>query len=127
MTTFCALTTTQSLACAPTNLINADPRNGQGIDTFRNGADTGSGLFPLPDGDAAACCQRCQDADGCAAVAMGLLEGNRFCELLFSERQGGNGTCGLGLEYANTGTFFAPGNGFVVQAGCGTVEPLQDR
>ncbi|KAL9110067.1 MAG: hypothetical protein Q9227_005406 [Pyrenula ochraceoflavens] len=118
VTTSCPATTTQSAACNPTNLVNQDS-NGQGLDTFRNGDDTGSVTFPLTD-DIPSCCQRCQEAEGCVAIAAEATPGNSFCELLFT----GNATCGVGLYYGNTGRPIAPGNAFIVAGGCGTVEPL---
>lgn len=92
------------------------------IDEWENGPDTGTAL--TAGNDTSACCQLCLDSEGCASSVSDPDAGN--CELVFADVAAG-ATCGeIGVIYGpgpNEGVGGAPGNGFVVQAGCGIVEP----
>lgn len=125
-------TVTYAAACAPTNLVGSVANsNGSltGIYEYQDGDNTGSAL--TGGSDPSACCQLCQDNvnGGCAASASSPEAGN--CELLFvdpSKVSGGTcgGAVGLRFEAGPQGEegVGAPGNGFVVQGGCGIVEPV---
>lgn len=108
-------TTTQHLKCAPTNLIGSMPSNSSaGIAQVQGGTNTTQGLT---DGtDPSACCQVCVDTPNCAASEDDQGAGN--CFLWYSS------TCGLGFSYGDGGRGLAPGAGFLVQTGCGSIEEV---
>ncbi|KAL9620602.1 MAG: hypothetical protein Q9160_004856 [Pyrenula sp. 1 TL-2023] len=118
------LTLTYAATCAPTNLIGYVEVDGmmEEIDKWDAGPNTGTAL--TAENDSSSCCQLCLDSEGCAASASNPDAGN--CELVFADTAA-RGACGqVGLRYGtspNGGLWGAPGNGFVVQAGCGIAEP----
>lgn len=107
-------TTTQHIKCAPSNLVSSV--NGHGINALH-----GWNSFALtPASDASACCQLCVETTDCAASETDLLGGN--CFLWFTDLS--NHTCGLAIEYGDGGIANAPGSGFVIQTGCGSIRPV---
>lgn len=110
-----AATTTQHLKCAPTNLISEI--DGYGIGATQGHANETQGL--APGSDPSACCQLCIDTEGCAASEDDQDAGN--CFLWYTTP-----SCGLGFTYANGGEDLAPGKGFLVQSGCGYIQPGPD-
>lgn len=106
-------TTTQHIKCAPTNLIGTV--HGYGIGEVQGSSDNET--QGLTDGyDASACCQTCVDTDDCAASEDDPGAGN--CFLWYTSAP----TCGLAFAYTDDGLELAPGAGFLVQTGCGTIE-----
>jgi hypothetical protein len=107
------VTTTQHIKCAPTNLISSV--DGYGIGQTQGHANETQGLA---DGsDPSACCQLCVDTANCAASEDDQGAGN--CFLWYTSSP----TCGLGFEYAKGSKNLAAGAGFLVQSGCGYIEP----
>lgn len=104
-------TTTQHLKCAPTNLISEV--NGHGIGSTQTDDSTVPGL--APGDDPSACCQTCVDTENCAASQDDPDAGN--CFLWYTDP-----SCGLGFNYSDGNQGLAPGAGFFVQTGCGTIE-----
>ncbi|KAM3416570.1 Ca2+-modulated nonselective cation channel polycystin [Cercospora zeina] len=104
-------TTTQHLKCAPTNLISEI--GGKGIGQTQGDESNTRGL--APGGDPSACCQLCVDTDGCAASEDDWKAGN--CFLWYTEP-----SCGLGFKYSDNNQNLAPGAGFLLQTGCGSIE-----
>lgn len=109
-------TTTQHIKCAPTNLIGEV--NGYGIG--QTGGDSANTRGLAPGSDASACCQLCVDDPECAASEDDTDAGN--CFLWYTK----NPSCGLGFQYSDGGQKLEPGSGFLVQTGCGTIEPTDD-
>ncbi|CAK4032932.1 Hypothetical predicted protein [Lecanosticta acicola] len=112
-----ASTTTQHLKCAPTNLISSV--NGKGIGQTGGSSANTRGL--AAGSDPSACCQLCVDTDDddgqCAASQDDPDAGN--CFLWYTSP-----SCGVGLKYSDGGKDLAPGAGFLIQTGCGTVEAV---
>ncbi|KAF2720366.1 hypothetical protein K431DRAFT_93088 [Polychaeton citri CBS 116435] len=108
-------TTTQHIACAPTNLI--DSANGFSIEAVRAGGNVTAHLsYASSSSD---CCQQCHDEASCAASEMDPAAGNCFLYLV-NEADGGH--CGgLAFEYSDEGKGEPAGSGLVVQASCGTI------
>lgn len=113
--TVASSTTTQHIKCAPTNLISEV--NGYGIG--QTGGSSGSTHGLAPGGDASACCQLCVDDDECAASEDDTDAKN--CFLWYTTP-----SCGVGFQYSDGGQNLKPGNGFLVQTGCGTIEATDD-
>ncbi|KAF2213805.1 hypothetical protein CERZMDRAFT_83249 [Cercospora zeae-maydis SCOH1-5] len=107
-------TTTQHLKCAPTNLISEI--GGKGIGQTQGDDSNTRGL--APGSDPSACCQLCVDTDGCAASEDDWKAGN--CFLWYTEP-----SCGLGFKYSDNNQNLAPGAGFLVQTGCGSIEETE--
>ncbi|KXT06921.1 hypothetical protein AC578_7293 [Pseudocercospora eumusae] len=103
-------TTTQHLKCAPTNLISEV--DGKGIGQTQGDESNTRGLA---DGtDPSACCQLCVDTEDCAASEDDPDAGN--CFLWYSAP-----SCGRGFNYSVGSNDLAPGAGFLLQTGCGTI------
>ncbi|KAF7195752.1 hypothetical protein HII31_02887 [Pseudocercospora fuligena] len=106
-------TTTQHLKCAPTNLISEV--DGKGIGQTQGDESNTRGLA---DGtDPSACCQLCVDTEDCAASEDDPDAGN--CFLWYTEP-----SCGRGFNYSVGSNDIAPGAGFLLQTGCGTIEAV---
>ncbi|KXT12829.1 hypothetical protein AC579_7617 [Pseudocercospora musae] len=103
-------TTTQHSKCAPTNLISEV--DGKGIGQTQGDESNTRGLA---DGaDPSACCQLCVDTEDCAASEDDPDAGN--CFLWYTEP-----SCGRGFNYSVGSNDIAPGAGFLLQTGCGTI------
>lgn len=113
-------TVTKTLAaeCAPTNLIGAI--NGEGLLSGRY-ADRTSVIYTRNDpwaNDVSACCQACLDNEGCGA-SMG---GDGACGLYYTATEDAEPVCDSFIFSFTSEPYEIPGQGLVVQNGCGTVE-----
>ncbi|KAI1429633.1 hypothetical protein F5Y12DRAFT_414887 [Xylaria sp. FL1777] len=119
-TVSCAETVTKTLAaeCAPSNVIGAI--NGDGLLSGRY-ADRTSVIYTRNDpwaNDAGACCQACLDNEGCGA-SMG---GDGACGLYYSATTDAEPICDAFIFSFTSNSGVLPGQGLLVQNGCGTVE-----
>ncbi|KAI0443612.1 hypothetical protein F4803DRAFT_308443 [Xylaria telfairii] len=113
-------TVTKTLAaeCAPTNLISAI--NGEGLFSGRY-ADRTSVIGTRSDpwaNDMSACCQACLDNEGCGAI----IGGYGSCGLYYTASEDAEPICNSVIFSFNSEPYALPGQGLIVQNGCGTVE-----
>ncbi|KAI0456833.1 hypothetical protein F5B21DRAFT_126125 [Xylaria acuta] len=113
-------TVTKTLAaeCAPTNLIGAI--NGEGLQSGRY-ANRTSVIYTRNDpwaNDPSACCQACLDNEGCGA-SMG---GDGACGLYYTATEDAEPICDSFIFSFTSTPKVIPGQGLIVQNGCGTVE-----
>jgi hypothetical protein len=121
------VTTTYAAKCSGPNLINQVNAHGIVVITGAPGSATvhgGNGR------DASACCQLCQENVGCAAFDD--FPAARNCALSFTNSSSkADGECGLAFRYGDgigqsRNSPIEVGHGFIVGAGCGTIEPVLD-
>ncbi len=115
-------TVTKTLAaeCAPTNLIGAI--NGDGLQSGKY-ADRTSVIYTRlePWGtDASLCCQACLDNEGCGAS----MFNSGACGLYYTATADAEPVCDAFIFSFTSNPGVYPGQGLVVQNGCGTVEYL---
>ncbi|TGJ81235.1 hypothetical protein E0Z10_g7509 [Xylaria hypoxylon] len=113
-------TVTKTLAaeCAPSNVIGAI--NGEGLQSGRY-ADRTSVIYTRLDpwaNDPSACCQACLDNKGCGA-SMG---GGGACGLYYTATVDAEPVCDAFIFSFTSTPMVLPGQGLIMQNGCGTVE-----
>ncbi|KAI1354891.1 hypothetical protein F5Y01DRAFT_311267 [Xylaria sp. FL0043] len=112
------VTKTFAAECAPTNIISAI--NGEGLQSGEY-ADRTSVIYTREDpwaNDASACCQACLENEGCGA-SMG---GDGACGLYYSATPDAEPICDAFIFSFTSTPEVLPGQGLLVQNGCGTVE-----
>ncbi|KAI1763165.1 hypothetical protein GGR53DRAFT_498330 [Hypoxylon sp. FL1150] len=117
--TACEATTTTTFAakCAPTNVIAGIGNYGIVSGKY---ADNITVIY-VPDekyNDPSACCQLCQDNEGCGGLYAGI---SGFCGLLYVGAPNGGPACDFTFSY-QTQTNVFPGQGLWVQSGCGEID-----
>ncbi|KAI8625645.1 hypothetical protein F5Y19DRAFT_449706 [Xylariaceae sp. FL1651] len=112
------VTKTIAAECAPTNVIGAI--NGEGIQSGRY-ADRTSVIYTREEpwaSDASACCQACLDNEGCGAS----MSGYGACGLYYTATPDGEPVCDAFIFSFGSSPDVAPGQGLIMQNGCGTVQ-----
>ncbi|KAI1802497.1 hypothetical protein F4811DRAFT_391358 [Daldinia bambusicola] len=110
-------TTTYAAKCAPTNVISGIGEFGLVSGEYAKNISViyvREGKYEEP----AACCQLCQDNEGC----VGMMAGHTgYCGLLYVGAPNGGPACDFGFTYQTQSNVF-PGQGLWVQSGCGEIE-----
>ncbi|KAI1463484.1 uncharacterized protein F4812DRAFT_446297 [Daldinia caldariorum] len=117
--TGCEATTTTTFAakCAPTNVISGIGEFGLVSGEYAKNIS----VIYIPEEkyeEPAACCQLCQDNEGCVGMMAGI---SGFCGLYYVGAPSGGPACDFGFTYQTQSNVF-PGQGLWVQSGCGEIE-----
>ncbi|KAI1437287.1 hypothetical protein GGR50DRAFT_94095 [Xylaria sp. CBS 124048] len=112
----CGETVTKTMAaqCAPSNLISAIGDAGILTNKYANG----TGSADLRGLDPSTCCQTCLDNEGCG----GMMVQGENCSLFYKSDQNGEPVCDVSVFTYSAETYEAPGQGLIVQNGCGSVD-----
>ncbi|KAI6084814.1 hypothetical protein F4821DRAFT_164982 [Hypoxylon rubiginosum] len=119
VSTACEATTTTTYAakCAPTNVIAGI--GDHGLVSGKYAANNTVIYIPNPKYyDPSACCQLCQDNEGCSALYAGFAGA---CGLLYVNGPNGGPVCDFTFSYQTQSNVF-PGQGLWVQSGCGEID-----